>query len=69
MGPNALLGLENRRHHMIDPTALRKRLPAYKRWEPGRPKEPWQMCPGRVAGAHGTPRDEQHFWTVARLAP
>jgi len=31
------------RHHLIDPTATRKRLPSYKRWERGRPMELWQM--------------------------
>jgi transposase InsO family protein len=31
------------RHHLIEPRARRKRLPAYKRWERGRPMELWQM--------------------------
>jgi transposase len=32
-----------RRHGLIGPKAQRKRLPAYKRWERGRPMELWQM--------------------------
>jgi transposase InsO family protein len=31
------------RHHLIEPASKRKRLPAYKRWERGRPMELWQM--------------------------
>jgi transposase InsO family protein len=31
------------RHDLIDPKARRKKLPAYKRWERGRPMELWQM--------------------------
>jgi transposase InsO family protein len=31
------------RHGLIEPHARRKRLPAYKRWERGRPMELWQM--------------------------
>ena len=31
------------RHGLIVPKAKRKRLPAYKRWERGRPMELWQM--------------------------
>jgi transposase InsO family protein len=31
------------RHGLIEPKAKRKRLPAYKRWERGKPMELWQM--------------------------
>ena len=31
------------RHGMIEPHTRRRRLPAYKRWERGRPMELWQM--------------------------
>jgi transposase len=31
------------RHRLIEPHARRTRLPAYKRWERGRPMELWQM--------------------------
>jgi hypothetical protein len=31
------------RHGLIEPKAVRKRLPTYKRWERGRPMELWQM--------------------------
>jgi len=31
------------RHRLIEPNTRRKRLPAYKRWERGRPMELWQM--------------------------
>jgi transposase InsO family protein len=31
------------RHGQIEPKSKRKRLPAYKRWERGRPMELWQM--------------------------
>jgi transposase len=44
-----------RRHGLIEPTAQRKRLPAYKRWERGRPMELWQMdVVGGVLLADGT---------------
>jgi len=44
-----------RRHGLIEPAAQRKRLPAYKRWERGRPMELWQMdIVGGVLLADGT---------------
>ncbi len=31
------------RHDLIEPKAMRKKLPTYRRWERGRPMELWQM--------------------------
>lgn len=43
------------RHGCIDPTARRKRLVRYKRWERGRPMELWQMdVVGGIVLADGT---------------
>jgi len=43
------------RHGLIEAKAQRKRLPAYKRWERGRPMELWQMdVVGGVLLADGT---------------
>jgi len=43
------------RHGLIDEDKRRKRLPAYKRWERGRPMELWQMdVVGGVLLADGT---------------
>jgi transposase InsO family protein len=43
------------RHGLIEPQGRRKRLPAYKRWERGRPMELWQMdVVGGVLLADGT---------------
>ncbi len=43
------------RHGLIEPEGRRKRLPAYKRWERGRPMELWQMdIVGGILLADGT---------------